>query len=60
MMTLRRAVGVFLRPWTDGGATFQEWLLACAVINDAVLRDEQQRRKTTKSLSTAQGEGPRQ
>ena len=40
-MTLKRAIRTLIRPWTDGGATFQEWCLACEVIDDAVRRDEQ-------------------
>jgi len=40
-MTLRRAVRLFPRPWIDGDVTFQEWLLACAVIQAAIARDEE-------------------
>ena len=37
-MTLRRAVSLFPRPWIDGTATFDEWLLACAVIQAAIAK----------------------
>jgi hypothetical protein len=40
-MTLRRAIRVFVRPWIDGSVTFQDWLLAGAVIEAAIIRDEQ-------------------
>jgi hypothetical protein len=39
-MTLRRAIALFPRPWIDGNVTFQEWLLAGAVIDAAITKDE--------------------
>lgn len=39
-MTLRRAVRTFIRPWTDHGVTFKEWLHACDVLAEAIERDE--------------------
>ncbi len=39
-MTLRRAVAVFPRPWIDGSVTVREWLLASAVIQAAIAKDE--------------------
>lgn len=41
LMTLRRAIHCFPRPWIDGDVTFQEWLLAGAVIIAAIARDEE-------------------
>lgn len=40
MMTLRRAVALFPRPWIDGDVTIQEWLLAGAVLMAAIERAE--------------------
>jgi hypothetical protein len=40
LMTLRRAIRLFPRPWIDGEVTFKDWLLACAVIQAAIARDE--------------------
>lgn len=50
-MTLRRAVSLLLRPWLMGcgEVTFQEWLLAAAVIEDACIREERVRRRKNKS-----------
>lgn len=39
-MTLRRAIRLFTRAWIDGEATFNEWLIAAAVIQDAIAKDE--------------------
>jgi hypothetical protein len=39
-MTLRQAIAIFPQPWIDGGVTFREWLLAGAVIEAAIARDE--------------------
>jgi hypothetical protein len=39
-MTLRTAIRLFPRPWIDGEVTFREWMLACAVIQEAIARDE--------------------
>lgn len=41
-MTLRRAIRLFVRAWTyHPEATFEEWLLAAAVIEAAIARDEE-------------------
>ena len=42
-MTLRKAIRLFLQPWTTGDATFQEWMLACDVILAAIAKDEMER-----------------
>jgi hypothetical protein len=48
-VTLRRAVRLFVRAWTPHPvATFEEWLLAAAVIEDAIARDEQDRVKAAR------------
>lgn len=39
-MTLRQAVAIFPRLWIDGSVSMQEWLLACAVIEAALGRDD--------------------
>lgn len=43
-MTLRRAIRLFVGAWLpwelDQKPTFQEWLLACSVIEAAIARDE--------------------
>lgn len=39
-MTLRRAICLLPRPWIDGSVTFKDWLLACAVIEAAIAKDE--------------------
>lgn len=39
-MTLRQAMRVFPRPWIDGNVTFKEWLLAAAVLEAVIAKDE--------------------
>ncbi len=39
-MTLRTAIRLFPQPWISGNVTFQDWLLACRVIEEAIARDE--------------------
>jgi hypothetical protein len=44
-MTLKRAIRLFVRAWTPHPvATFEEWLLAAAVIEAAITKDEEARR----------------
>jgi hypothetical protein len=42
-MTLRQAISTLIAPWTTGAATFQEWELACLVIQAAMERDDAER-----------------
>lgn len=49
-MTLRRAVRTFIRPWTDHGATFKEWILACDVLADYIERDEARKKAAPRSV----------
>ena len=39
-MTLKRAIALFPRPWIDGNVTVRDWLLAGAVIEAAIAKDE--------------------
>jgi hypothetical protein len=51
-MTLRRAVRLFVRAWTPHPeATFDEWLLAAAVIEAAISRDEQTSKPRSEDVS---------
>lgn len=50
-MTLRRALFLFARPWIDGDVTMREWLLACAVIEAAIGREESQQQPKPADVS---------
>ncbi len=52
---LRRAIRLFARPWIDGDATFDEWLIACAVIEAAIVRDEAQRKGAYRTMRGQSG-----
>jgi hypothetical protein len=39
-MTLKRAIQLFPRPWINGNVTFEEWIKACDVIEEAIKKDK--------------------